>query len=75
VPAVDCSLHGRHIAFRWNTGWELGMVKWYKKPYLGKFNTEIAYASGERHDTLLRAEFYGCNDAKAGSWVVLSESG
>ncbi len=77
APSLDKNLVGRMVAFLWQgAGWEQGVVcKFYKKLYQNTFNYEIEYTSGDRHDTLLRVETYGCSaDAKPGSWVTFSKA-
>jgi hypothetical protein len=76
APALDTTLVGRELLFLWSgVGWEHGAVcKFYRKLYTSVFNFEIEYGSGDRHDTLLRPETYGCSGAvKPGSWVTVSK--
>ena len=82
-PDLDSSLVGKNIAFRWDVGWELGVVTQILPPsYLKKtkrsrkatcpdttFNFEVKFASDDGpQDVLLSSDRYSQLFTSEGAW-------
>ena len=81
-PTLDASLVGQSIAFRWNCGWEHGVItkhllktgKQNKKNTTSKPNFEVHFDSDSApRDSLLIPERYAQSFTSAGAWRIFSE--
>lgn len=74
-PALDDSLVGKSILFKWNIGWSRGVVTLRRKgKKAAKFNFEVTYEPDVIYPHMLDLERYRTrDDCEIGGWCVIVE--